>query len=224
VLEYKNRLKYNFCNDPSQVVPGSLGNLISPDEREPDCHKWILNQIDKHIDPDLFAFDVRNKYIPIYGFVIPTRRSLDAIIKYSPNGLIDFGCGNGYLSFLLRANGLDSITAIDINPPELGENKWWNTRSATDLERRHWTNITQGSYEMITKLSNKSLLLCWPPYNSDMATKAVKAYRGSTLMLWGEEDGCTGEPKNLDKKWELITTTGVAWSNIHDYLRVFKRK
>ncbi len=210
------------------IVPGSLGYLKAIDERESDCHKWILdNMHDTQYlvgeGPGRFfnSFEFRRAYIKRYGFVLPMRELIDTIKKYSPNGVLDFGCGTSYLSFLLHTNSV-KVASIDQYPPIDGNNIY-------SIGARHWFHVVQGSYDWVTFFSRYSLLLSWPGMD-DMAAKALDVYRGDTVFYIGEgRGGCTGDDAFHDeissKRWEQVEEDiGISFYSVHDRLNVYKRR
>ena len=260
-----NRFAESFLdwgqNPDGLIVPGSLGVFgladsadisVVANKRNPDAHAWLLNMA-KFVRKDkmfVAAWPIRQAFVPRYGFVIPTALGLAAISRYSPHGVLDFGCGNGYLAFLLRCRGVD-VLAIDKALPESGENEYWDgfpgetewraifkldflaqnsdiPQTSTQFLRHQWTHIEQGSYEAIERSDPKrSLLLSWPPMD-DMAVTALRAYRGSTLTYIGENGGCTADDDFVEelKQWreiDLDNRVNASFSGIHDRLRVFVR-
>jgi hypothetical protein len=220
-----------------EIIPGSLGMLQSPDDREPDAHRWILDELVKRTKTDyadglMTAMDIRRDYIPRYGFVLPTRELIDTIKNHAPNGVLDFGCGNGYLSFLLQQNGIESIPIDECPPEENGNSYWMFDRHKREplpaSAKRHWTTILYGDIEDVKRAPvDIALLLSWPPMN-DMAARATLEYKGDMLMYIGERyDGCTGNEQFetiLDTAWDEIMVAGTSFQGVHDRLHVFSRK
>jgi len=75
----------------------------------------------------------------------------------------------------------------------------------------------------------RTLVLCWPPYDDDTASYAVlKAYRGDTLIYIGEPDeGATGSvrfQRELRLNWTLRETVDLPrWPRLRDTLMVYRR-
>jgi hypothetical protein len=219
----------------TKIEPGSFGDLKSPDEREPDCHKWLkkfnavatsFGESGWNIHTD--SITMRDQYIERYGFVIPTRVLIEGIIKYGP--VIDLGCGNGYLSFLIQSLGGDVI-AMDHTPPSQGKNKYWEHRRFNRGEgapdSREWIKVLNGTVnEAVTY--ERTLLLSWPNLNSKFAYNAAKAYKGKTMIYIGEGDGgCTADDsfhELLENEWTEVEHLPMLqhWG-LHDYATVYAR-
>ena len=160
-------------------------------------------------------------YTQIYGYVVPTPELIERLAVHTP--LVDFGCGNGYLSYLLRESGAD-VLAIDSEPPDQSPmNRFF--------EKTHsWTKLYRGDVEALDLCSKRTLLIAWPPPEPDeMASSAIRCYKGSTVILIGDERNCGGPAMrdalhmrfNLVEKFGLpvFTPTTLAWSS--DAVQVF---
>lgn len=165
--------------------------------------------------------DIWDAYTQIYGYVVPTAELIDRLRGYAP--LVDFGCGNGYLSYLLRLAGID-VLAIDPEPPDQsGLNKYF--------QKRHvWTKIYRGDVAALDLCPKRTLLIAWPPPEPDgMASDAICNYGGKTVVLIGDERNCGGQAMRdalrqgytLVEKFGLpvFTPTTVVWSS--DAVRVY---
>jgi hypothetical protein len=167
--------------------------------------------------------DTWEVYSQRYGYVVPTAELIARLRALSP--LVDFGCGNGYLSYLLRCAGAD-VLALDIEPPDTsGMNKFFR-------ERHVWTKIYRGDVHALDLCVKRTLLIAWPPPEPDeMASTAIRSYRGRTIVLIGDDRVCGGaamrEALNsqftLTEKFGLpiFTQTTLAWSS--DAVRVYNK-
>jgi hypothetical protein len=165
--------------------------------------------------------DVWDAYTQIYGYVVPTVELIERLRGYAP--LVDFGCGNGYLSYLLRSSGID-VLAIDPEPPDQsGLNKYF--------QKRHvWTKIYRADSSALELCPKRTLLIAWPPPEpEEMASDAIRAYRGTRIVLIGDERNCGGQAMRdaLGQGFTLVdrfglpvfTPTALAWSA--DAVRVY---
>lgn len=71
-------------------------------------------------------------------------------------------------------------------------------------------------------------MLCWPPYDAEMATRALARYKGSCVIYIGEgAGGCTGDDDfhaELAAKWNLATSCEIPqWDGLHDEVFVYVR-
>src|SRR5207249_11592302 len=96
--------------------------------------------------------------------------------------------------------------------------------------RAPWTKVyRQSSAVAARRHRERTLVLCWPPYDDDAASYAVlRAYRGDTLIYIGEPDeGATGSVR-FQRELRLNWTPGQAvdlprWPRLRDTLMVYRR-
>jgi hypothetical protein len=202
-------------------APGTLGDLRAPDEREPDCHRWIEQQ-----GPiELVGFETfKETFRHRYSYAIPNRAAIDAIARYSPNGVLDFGAGNGYWKFVLEANSID-VRAMDQH--SLATNPFW--REWSENYRRTWSTVSPGTVRKVSKGNAlRSLLLVWPPYDQAMADEALEAFNGETVIYVGEWRASTGEyvfHNRLKLMWRLVESVAIpTLFGFFDRVRIFVRR
>lgn len=81
----------------------------------------------------------------------------------------------------------------------------------------------------IEKHRDRTLVLCWPPYEDDAASYApLRAYRGEVAIYIGEgDDGATGSirfHRELDLNWTLVEQIDLLhWPRLRDRLTVYRR-
>ncbi|TMH80826.1 MAG: hypothetical protein E6H47_15895 [Betaproteobacteria bacterium] len=129
----------------------------------------------------------RRELASLFSWAIPNARALEVLAAHAP--LLECGAGMGYWSALLRARGVD-VLAYDAAPPGRSSKNAYH-RAA----REPWTKIHRLSSVIAARRHReRTLVLCWPPYDDDAASYAVlRAYRGDTLIYIGEPDeGATG--------------------------------
>jgi hypothetical protein len=224
-LDASNPVSGVFMN-PGLIVPGSLGILPAVDDREPDAHKWLVDNVDRiakdYLDSaravrhrlriesslelearDLASFRIRDYYRNLYGFAIPTAQAISKVLEWSPHGIVEVGAGNGYWAYVLRQWGSD-IIPLDIRPVETRTNYYWTPDNTNSLgfeqDFRSWVpvyNVKDFDYQAKSS-EQRALLLVWPPYADSMASDTLKAYRGDTVIFVGEWDGCTGDAAFFD--------------------------
>lgn len=137
------------------------------------------------------------------------------INKYGP--IIEIGAGLGYWASLLEdVVAFDTFAEDDMH--YLGGDRTGS-----------WFDVQEGGKEKLDLHPNRTLLLCWPPYDTPMGGDVLRAYRGDVLIHVGEwEGGCTGGAgywEQIHDEWEDIATVDIPqWYGINDYLTVFKRK
>ena len=186
---------------------------------------------------EVFAF--RKSHVQKYAHAIPTRSALSTIASFAP--IVEMAAGTGYWASLLRTQGVDVI-CYDRNPPGQSgvENNLFHEGATC------WTEALQGDDSAIDSHPHRTLLLCWPPPNSDMPVRALARYRGDHFIYIGElpedEDGylyfthlgkamrkgMTIVPQffaQLRRDWDLLKQVELPhWEICLDDLYVFKRK
>lgn len=164
-------------------------------------------------------FKFRQEWTAAYAWAIPSEEALATIKKYGP--IVEIGAGTGYWAHLLRQRGVD-ILAYDRNPPP-------NEGNFHHKNAKCWTTVEHGGPGIAAAHSDRTLFLCWPPYDTPMAADCLAAYTGKTVIYIGESwGGCTGDNKffaELDANWEQVEEVDIPqYSWIHDYLYVYRRK
>ena len=91
--------------------------------------------------------------------------------------------------------------------------------------------VEEGSIEKLVQHLDRVLLLSWPPYDKPLATDALKAFPGDTLIYIGEgAGGCCADDDFfdlLDREWvedETLWNKHPSWSGINDCITVYRRK
>lgn len=157
-----------------------------------------------------------------YSYAVPTESSLHAVASCGP--LIEVGAGKGYWAKMLSEMGVD-VMAYDIRRPEQND--------YTDRQKP-FTEVFVHDVDIVAAYPDRTLFICWPPLNDDMATRALSTYLaagGSTLIYIGESaGGCTAD----DTFFAMIDASMVErpigeadvlrWWGIHDSLWVFDRR
>lgn len=159
---------------------------------------------------------MRHELVMKYSWAVPTDEALDTIKRHSENGLVEIGAGTGYWAGLLRARGVD-VVAYDLQP--------YDSYNADG----QWSEVLRGGQSKVREHPDRTLFLCWPPYNRPMAREALRYYAGDTLVYIGEGyGGCTGDDRfhrQLNLHWSEVEDVGLPqWYGIHDGLMVYKRK
>lgn len=196
---------------------------MNPDWRDPRYPAAVKNEQVQHRD-DLC---VR------YAWSIPDPVSLAFVSRHLGPNAIEIGAGSGYYSYCLAQLGTHVI-CYDVAPPQRAtHNHFHSPRKAhrgelTNQTRPAWREIYHGNHNKAARF-DYPLFLCWPPYASDMAAKALRAYQGSKLVYIGEhEGGCTADDsffEILGKHWELVDThRPIQWAYINDVIEVYLRK
>src|SRR5215470_975424 len=164
----------------------------------------------------------RRELAACFAWAIPTDEALTLLAAHAP--LVECGAGMGYWSALARVRGVD-VLAYDLIPPGQRADNEYHARG-----RRPWTSIHRGSsVTAVRRHRDRTLFLCWPPYDDDAASyAALRAYDGDVLVYVGEPgEGATGSVRfhrELQLNWTLAQeVTLPRWPRIHDSLMVYRR-
>jgi len=183
-----------------------------------DIHNPYLEEFEKIGGEVNFVASVqRNTLVREYAWAVPTTEAIEAIVRYSP--IVEIGAGTGYWAKLVDDCGGD-IIAFDALPPSLKKNP---------QARGQWYNIEIGGPTKAKEYSDRTLFLCWPPYNETFAQDCLDYYKGDTLIYVGEgPGGCTGDDafhETLRREWKIVEHVDMpAWMGLHDYMTIHKRK
>lgn len=135
-------------------------------------------------------------------------------------GVVEIGAGSGYWAWQIAQSGID-VVAYDLHGPG-PDNKY--------ATHRLYHPVETGDHAAVAGHPDRALLLCWPPYCSDMAARALKAYAGDTVVFVGEgPGGCTADDDFfalLDEGWDEIGVSPwhVTWRCIHCSMTAYRRR
>jgi|AGTN01.1.fsa_nt_gi hypothetical protein len=170
---------------------------------------------------DLFFSVLRERF----SYSVLSPEALELVAAASP--FIELGAGNGYVAWILRQIGVD-IVALEAFPVEEGRNWFFNTKFGLPAKGgRSWTEVEKGTAKDLTRYSDRTLLLCWPPRNR-MASNALRFFSGDKLALVIEKSCCANKSffRELEQNWTLQYSypTG-SWSSCHaETFEVYTRK
>lgn len=161
-------------------------------------------------------FSAREKMVRHYSWAVPNQAAVDALCAWAP--LVELGAGTGYWSMLVRDKvGYDAVYAYDSEPVP---NRYAG---------RHWTGVLNGGPEAVAAYPDRTLLLCWPAYDTQFADDCLRHYTGRRVVYVGEgEGGCTGDDAfhdRLGRDFELVGDVDIPqWFGIHDRVWLYERK
>ena len=152
-------------------------------------------------------FGKRKELVEKYAWAIPNTEVIQRLRDMSP--LVEMGAGSGYWAYEIEKMG-GTVHAYDIDPPE-----------------DTWIDITQGNEEVLHGYT-EPLLLCWPPVNKSMATRAVDAHNGEYVIHVGEMRGCTADDSffyYMDEHYTLEEVIDIpSYEHIHDNCFIYKKR
>jgi len=172
--------------------------------------------------PALDFEERRRELSSLFSWGVPNERALEVLATQAP--LVECGAGMGYWSALLKARGVD-VLAYDAAPPD-GE----SANAYHRFTRQPWTPIEkEDSLVAARRHRDRTLVLCWPPFDDDRASYAVlRAYRGERLVYIGERgEGVTASVRfhrELALNWSLEEEVRLPnWPRLRDTLTVYRR-
>lgn len=169
-----------------------------------------------------------------YAWAIADPASLAFTAKWLAPRAVEIGAGVGYWAWQLSQLGIDML-AYDLFPPQqTGQNHYHSPRTAYDRAlkdevRSVFFDVRAGNHQMAAAYPERTLFLCWPPYDDDMASLCLQAYQGKRLVFIGEDSGgCTADDaffEALGKDWEEVAFhRPIQWFGMHDGITVYERK
>lgn len=142
------------------------------------------------------------------------------------------GSGTGYWAWQLSQLGVD-VLAYDAYPPALSTENYHHcprneNRELTGEHGNSYFPVQTGTPEILAQHADRTLFLCWPPYDEPMAAECLQHYAGNRLVYIGEGDGgCTGDDafhEMLEQEWEEVASHRlIQWEGIHDWATVYDR-
>ena len=164
-------------------------------------------------------FASRDLMVAMFAWAVPNEAALKLVAKFSP--LVEIGAGTGYWAHLLTERGADVI-AYDNAPPATHKNNWHGQREC-------FFPVRFGTDVSIVGNDDRTLFLCWPPYDDPMGANCLRLYRGNRLVYVGEgSGGCCGDDEFWDlieRNWREVESLGIPqWYGLHDALTVYERQ
>jgi hypothetical protein len=164
----------------------------------------------------------RRELASLFSWAVPSEEALERLARHGP--LVECGAGMGYWTALLQARGVDAL-AYDSRPPGAKQRNAYHKHA-----RKPWTRIQRGSsVSAARRHRDRTLLLCWPPYDDDAASyKALRAYGGDVVIHIGERgEGATGSVRfhrELELNWTLVEEVELPhWPRLRDTVSVYRR-
>jgi hypothetical protein len=152
-----------------------------------------------------------------YAYAVLTNEEIETIVSYAPK-IVSLGAGTGYVEWLLSQAGAE-VVAFDKEPYK---NAYCDGDTYFPVSPIHMLDMNE--------FTNHSLLLCWPPYDTDMASIALSGYKGNMLVYIGEGVGmATGDDEfhqMLEDDWSLIfhKDQDLNYMGIYSQIFVYRRK
>jgi hypothetical protein len=144
-----------------------------------------------------------------FAWAVPTEEAVQTIAKYATR-VVEIGAGSGYWAWMLRQAGVE-VAAFDADPPVFT-----------------WHTIARDDERAIASCPDHMLLLCWPPWQSDMACNALTYHGGEYVAYVGEWMAGCANPRffaQLVAAFNPVEQVNIPqWYNRDDSLMIFKRR
>jgi hypothetical protein len=144
-----------------------------------------------------------------FSWAVPSEEAIDTVARHTQH-VVEIGGGSGYWAWLMAQRGI-SVRAFDVQPPAF-----------------MWHPVEAGDERAVLQHPGRTLFLCWPPYGSLMAVRALSWYGGDLVVYVGEwRLGCA-EPlffTTLDLEFAAVESVAIPqWFARDDRLYVFRRR
>ena len=166
--------------------------------------------------------EFRKSLIRHFAWAIPDAKAIERIAAYSP--ITEIGAGGGYWAYRIAEFGAD-IVALDakILRVPFKDYTWDDVHACT------YYNVETCDPDA-TAPSDRSLFICYPDNDSDMAVNCLQRYEGETFIYVGEwEDGnCANAAffRELRENWKCVEAHALPY--FYEYtscaLMIFERK
>lgn len=145
------------------------------------------------------------------------------VTEHAGPHVVDPMAGSGWWAHLLGENGI-RVDASDLNPPDGTDANHWHR------DDQHVPVLQLDAVQAATVAPvDATLLLSWPPYDSQIGHDVLAAFGGPRVIYIGEgEGGCCGTDamfELLGKDWtEIAAHRPVQYYGIHDHVTVYDRE
>jgi len=171
------------------------------------------------ISQELLNF--RTGLVSKYAYSIPTYRILKIISEFSP--ILEIGAGSGYWAYLLSGMGAE-VTAFDVRPPDDSSPHMVN--SGNYWFEDTWHDVSQGDETLASFYPEHTLMLCWPPMFSEMASDSLDNYlnAGGKKVIYLGNPESSGDP-GFYQKLETLNTVTIerkeSWYAVSEWLKIY---
>jgi hypothetical protein len=165
----------------------------------------------------------RNALCSQYSWTVTDPDTVEFVREHAGPMLIDPLAGSGWWAWLLGQDHVD-VLASDENPPNgTSDNNWHRGSAHVQIARMDAVDAVAQANQ------SRTLLLSWPPYDSDIGARILDAYRGNRVIYIGETaGGCCGDDRMfdlLDQGWqEIADHRPIQYYGIRDWVTVYQRK
>lgn len=186
-----------------------------------DCALWNAINNYRPVLKEMLNHEHRQKFVREYAWAFPTPGAIAEIAEFATGDtILEVGAGLGLWARLLQSRGVDVIPT-DINPGM----PW---PPGDDYFGTYTLMHKIGARAAVRKYKQADILMiCWPPYNRNLANRALTAFTGSRVIFIGERaGGCTGDDaffRNLNHTYTQRYVEIPQWFGMHDGLYLCTR-
>lgn len=154
-------------------------------------------------------FGSRQHLVEEYSWAVPG----EDVLLYLSNfcDIVEIGAGNGYWASLLHDEGV-TVHASDIDPPE---------ETHHDVEKEDF-------YQSSPDLSDRAVMLIWPPYDTRLAEDVAREGPAHLLYVGEPRGGCTANDGFFDvlkRRYGLVATIDIpSYVGVNDQFYHYVRK
>lgn len=155
----------------------------------------------------------RQEYIAKFGFAIPCREAVEAVVAGGP--VVEIGAGTGYWAALIAQQGGDVV--------------------ATDSCQQTWGSWKHGQYFAVERLAGKTavrryrdrnVFCSWPSLQQTWFRQALKAMRVGRTLFYVEESATADESARAYLEDFFVEEAHInipCFSGLHDVLVVYRK-
>ncbi len=163
----------------------------------------------------------RSSLVEKYSFSVPFPFVLDILVKYSP--ITEIGAGSGYYAYCLKQRGVDIEAFGQYSPDDfdsfdfMSSNYWFEDT---------WAVVLQGDESIASASAKRTLFLCWPPVESQMAFNSLVRFmdKGGKYFIFIGDSRLCAEKRFYDKllKYKILFESEIpSWKNINERLVIY---
>lgn len=163
-------------------------------------------------------YELRSGMVRDYAWAVPDEEAIRILVEHSP--LVEVGAGLGYWAALIADRGGD-VVCYETNPDP--------SSNGFISDKGPWFDIYVGGPASAADHPDRTLFLCWPPYQDPFAYETLCAYRGDRFIYVGEYVGgsCADDDffAALEECWEDVYCHWIPrFPGMYDHLTVYRRK